>query len=61
MDTTRNRTIVLIVALVALTMASTRLPADTGTGAASFGAFGACSDGLNFWITLFSTGKLARF
>jgi hypothetical protein len=32
---------------------------STGTG--SFGAFGACSDGLNFWITLFSTGKLARF
>jgi hypothetical protein len=31
------------------------------TGAASFGAFGACSDGLNFWITLFSTNKLARF
>lgn len=31
------------------------------TGMESFGAFGACSDGLNFWITLFSTGKLARF
>jgi hypothetical protein len=23
--------------------------------------YGACSDGLNFWITLISTGKLARF
>jgi hypothetical protein len=23
--------------------------------------FGVCSDGLNFWITLFNTGKLARF
>jgi DNA-binding beta-propeller fold protein YncE len=31
------------------------------TGAPGFGAFGACSDGLNFWITLFNTGKLARF
>ena len=32
---------------------------STGTG--GFGAFGACSDGLNYWITLFSTAKLARF
>ena len=23
--------------------------------------FGVCSDGLNFWITLFNTGKVARF
>lgn len=30
----------------------------TGTGS---GPFGACSDGLNFWITLFGSGKLARF
>jgi hypothetical protein len=30
----------------------------TGTGTESFGA---CSDGLNFWITLRSTNKLARF
>ena len=27
----------------------------------SFGPYGACSDGLNFWITLQSTGQLARF
>jgi hypothetical protein len=30
----------------------------TGTGS---NPFGACSDGLNFWLTLNSTGKLARF
>jgi DNA-binding beta-propeller fold protein YncE len=30
----------------------------TGIGTVPFGA---CSDGLNFWITLFNTGKLARF
>jgi DNA-binding beta-propeller fold protein YncE len=30
------------------------------TGAITF-PVGACSDGLNFWITLNSTGKLARF
>jgi hypothetical protein len=30
------------------------------TGAGS-GPFGACSDGLNFWITLSNTNKLARF
>ena len=23
--------------------------------------YGACSDGVNFWITLFGTGQLARF
>lgn len=27
----------------------------------SIGPYGACSDGLNFWITLQSTGNLARF
>jgi hypothetical protein len=31
---------------------------STGTGT---GPFGACSDGLNFWIGLGFTGKLARF
>ena len=31
---------------------------STGTGT---GPFGVCSDGLNFWITLQGTGKLARF
>lgn len=30
----------------------------TGTGTQPFGV---CSDGLNFWITLINTGKLARF
>lgn len=25
------------------------------------GPLGACSDGINFWITLNATGKLARF
>jgi hypothetical protein len=30
----------------------------TGVGTAPFGA---CSDGLNFWITLHNTGQLARF
>ncbi len=31
------------------------------TGANPFGAFGACSDGLNFWITIFNANNLARF
>ena len=31
-----------------------------GTGAGS-NPIGACSDGVNFWITLFGTGQLARF
>ncbi len=31
-----------------------------GTGA-STGPYGACSDGINFWITLFSTGQMERF
>ena len=29
-----------------------------GTG---FSPFGACSDGINFWITIDTTAKLARF
>jgi hypothetical protein len=33
---------------------------SVSTGAAT-SPIGACSDGLNFWITLFGTGKLARF
>jgi hypothetical protein len=28
---------------------------------ASTGPFGACSDGISFWITLFNTDKLVRF
>jgi DNA-binding beta-propeller fold protein YncE len=31
-----------------------------GTGT-STGPYGVCSDGINFWITLFSTGRLERF
>jgi hypothetical protein len=33
---------------------------SVSTGAAT-APYGACSDGLNFWITLLGTGKLARF
>lgn len=32
-----------------------------GTFSTGGAAFGACSDGLNFWITLASTNKIARF
>ena len=32
-----------------------------GTFPTGASAFGACSDGLNFWITLSGSGKLARF
>ena len=31
---------------------------STGPGTSPFGA---CSDGVNFWITLRNTGQLARF
>jgi hypothetical protein len=34
--------------------------ANVPTGAGS-GPFGACSDGINFWVTLNSAGKLLRF
>lgn len=44
---------------VSLWKASDLTPIGTlSTGGA---AFGACSDGLNFWITLASTNKVARF
>jgi YVTN family beta-propeller protein len=33
---------------------------SVGTGSNTH-PYGACSDGLNFWITLNGTGKLARF
>ena len=33
----------------------------TPVSANNFGVFGACSDGLNFWITLAGTNQLARF
>lgn len=46
---------------VSLWKASDFTPIGTfSTGAATV-PIGACSDGLNFWITLNSTGKLARF
>ncbi len=46
---------------VSLWKAADLAPLGTfATGAGTF-PFGACSDGLNFWITLNGTGKLARF
>ena len=36
-------------------------PIGTFATGENTGPLGACSDGLNFWITLFSMGKLARF
>jgi hypothetical protein len=46
---------------VSLWKASDLTPIGTfPTGAGTF-PFGACSDGLNFWITLFNTNRLARF
>lgn len=46
---------------VSLWKASDLTPIGTfSTGAGTF-PIGACSDGLNFWITLINTGKLARF
>lgn len=44
---------------VSLWKASDLTPIDNVPMGALAG--GACSDGLNFWITLFSAGKLARF
>jgi len=46
---------------VSLWKTSDLTPLDSfPTGANTF-PFGACSDGLNFWITLLGTNKLARF
>jgi hypothetical protein len=46
---------------VSLWKASDLTPIGTfSTGAGTF-PFGACSDGLNFWITLYNGHKLARF
>jgi hypothetical protein len=45
---------------VSLWKAADLIPLGSATGAP--GAYGACSDGLNFWITLYGNpGKLARF
>jgi hypothetical protein len=46
---------------VSLWKAADLTPLGTIATGAGTGPFGACSDGLNFWITLNGTEKLARF
>lgn len=46
---------------VSLWMASDLTPIGSFSTGAGTGPFGACSDGLNFWITLGATNKMARF
>jgi hypothetical protein len=46
---------------VSLWKASDLTPIGAFSTGVSSGPFGACSDGLNFWITLGGTNKLARF
>jgi hypothetical protein len=46
---------------VSLWKAADLTPLGTFATGANTNPFGACSDGLNFWITLRNTGKLARF
>ncbi len=46
---------------VSLWMATDLSPLGSVSTGSGTGPFGACSDGLNFWITLTDTGKLARF
>jgi hypothetical protein len=46
---------------VSLWKAADLTPLGTFPTGAGTGPFGACSDGLNFWITLSITDKLARF
>jgi hypothetical protein len=48
-------------ASVSLWNASDFTPIGTFPTGANSSPFGACSDGLNFWVTLSSTNKLARF
>jgi hypothetical protein len=48
-------------AIVSLWKASDLTPIGAFSSGASTGPFGACSDGLNFWITLAGTNKLGRF
>jgi DNA-binding beta-propeller fold protein YncE len=45
---------------VSLWRASDLAPIGTFSAGTSSSPFGACSDGLNFWITLQSAGQLAR-
>jgi DNA-binding beta-propeller fold protein YncE len=46
---------------VSLWKASDFTPIGTSSTGLATSPFGACSDGLNFWITLFSADKVARF
>lgn len=46
---------------VSLWKASSLTPIGTLSTSTNTFPFGACSDGLNFWIALSNTGKLARF
>jgi DNA-binding beta-propeller fold protein YncE len=46
---------------VSLWKASDFTPIGTFLTGGISNPYGACSDGLNFWITLSNTGKLARF
>lgn len=46
---------------VSLWKASDRSPIGTFSTGANTSPFGVCSDGLNFWITLYGPGYIARF
>jgi len=46
---------------VSLWKASDLTPIGTFSTGAATAPFGACSDGLNFWVTLGATNKIARF
>jgi hypothetical protein len=46
---------------VSLWKATDLTPIGTFSTGSSTGPLGACSDGVNFWVTLFSANKLARF
>jgi hypothetical protein len=46
---------------VSLWRATDLTPLGNGSTGASTLPYGACSDGLNFWVTLFASGQLARF
>ena len=46
---------------VSLWKATDLTPIGTFSTGANTGPWGACSDGINFWITLLNTNQLARF
>src|SRR5262249_60937935 len=46
---------------VSLWKAADLTPLGSFSTGASTSPFGACSDGVSFWITLLNSGKLARF